>query len=657
MLACQRCGSTYLRDVVFCGLDGERLEETDVDPLLGRTIDRYRIEHVLGDGGMARVYRAKHIHLGQDIALKILYGDMASDRTLSERFRREAQSSARIKHPNVVQVMDFGVTEGGLSFMAMELLEGHTLADLIKSEKRLPPSRAADLTRQMALGLAAAHSHGFVHRDLKPKNVMLLDQPGGDLVKILDFGLVRPLEEADARLTARGQVFGTPAYMAPEQITDGEVDIRADLYALGAMLHEMLSGKPPFLGQMTEVFRKHLSMAPPALDDRTGLGELSAVLLSKSPAARPESAAKVIEMIDQLGLTHVSMPAQRAPASSSKPPGTAPQPSAPPKRNGAPNGSTTPPRGAPDPLGVELFDSIELNEAHLRSIASRAGPSWSTPIVVILGLLLLGGGYAWWVLGKETLPAATVEESLQTPANPPAPAEVPTPAPAPRAEVPAPEPAAPAPEPEENLAAAPVAPDASVAAPVPAAPKPGRRDPPRPVIIDGGPTISTDSGPDLIPGSEAVEDPPRDPELPAAAAPPFSELDQGLSWALAQRGLNLRDLSSREPQAVDRWRAWRILAQQEPPDPALLLQAYEALRKAAEQVSIDSGLLRRKIARVRDALEAVAEDRRDGNYLAINGRLATIEEEARRAKAQDFANLAMRLTMLEAEADGLVPGR
>jgi serine/threonine protein kinase len=607
MLACPRCGSTYLRDVVFCGLDGERLAQVDYDPLIGQTIDRYRIDAILGDGGMARVYRATHVHLGQPCAVKVLYGDMATDRALAERFRREAQSSASIKHPNVVSVVDFGVTPEGLSFMAMELLEGSTLSEDLDAAGRFTAKRAAYVIRQIALGLAAAHTQGFVHRDLKPKNVMLVPQPEGELAKILDFGLVRPVEEVDNRLTAKGQVFGTPAYMAPEQITDGDVDARADLYALGAILYELLSGKPPFTGQMTEVFRKHLSVPPTPLDDPSGLGELAIVLLSKSPSARPDSAEKVVALVEGLQIERPSTPPKVVPRKPSQ--------SKPPARTTSKPPSSEVKRGAPDPLAVELFHSIELNEHQLRAIADRSRPAWITPLVAIcvVTAILVGIGL-WRTTRIEPIPPP---QQIAAPQKEPPPIKAPAPPPPP-----------PVAEPKEPLLQVEPKKDPPIEAPKPE-PKPApKEEPPK-------------------------EEPAAEPELPLGAVPPFEDLDRGLLWAVSQRGLNLRDLSLIEPDASMDWIVWK--QQGSAPDPKALIVAYEALRAAASMISIDEKLLHAKIDRIRHTIDRVPGEKRGDKLKAASETLKDLSKQAKSANEDDRLVISGQLTMLEATVEELVP--
>jgi serine/threonine protein kinase len=224
MRSCPRCRSVYVGNAEFCGVDGERVVDSSNDPLIGCTIDRYSIKERLGQGGMASVYRATHEVLGRDQAIKLLHGEMAGDRGLTERFKREAKVMARIDHPNVVQVVDFGVTPEGLHFLVMELLHGRTLQQILKDEGGLAPSRAAKLLKQIAAGLSVAHEVGFIHRDLKPANVMVVEDNGEEIPKILDFGLVRIGQDDDEndeitreRLTRTGVTMGTLQYMGPSR--------------------------------------------------------------------------------------------------------------------------------------------------------------------------------------------------------------------------------------------------------------------------------------------------------------------------------------------------------------------------------------------------------------------------------------------------------
>ncbi|MBI4820754.1 MAG: protein kinase [Deltaproteobacteria bacterium] len=317
MRSCPRCGSVYNGQVEFCGLDGVKLVESESDPLIGATIDRYVIVDRLGSGGMACVYRATHQALGKDFAIKVLFGEMAADRAVAERFRREAQSAGKIDHPNIVQVIDYGTTPEGLTYMVMEMLHGRSLARAIADDGPFEPDRIIDVTHQIATGLSAAHEKGFVHRDMKPGNVMLVPIEGGkELAKVLDFGLVRVVNQnsgADSgRLTKTGHAMGTPYYMAPEQIRGEEVTAQSDLYALGAVMYEMISGKPPFVGSLTEVLVKHATERPDPLPPFGGLDVLTLRMLEKVPSDRPESAQDVLRQLEELaGIAPGAMPNPR----------------------------------------------------------------------------------------------------------------------------------------------------------------------------------------------------------------------------------------------------------------------------------------------------------------------------------------------------------
>lgn len=308
MLVCARCGSTYTRSQEFCGLDGQPLEVIDPLPLIGRTIDRYEIVGVIGSGGMAMVYLALHTRLEKHFAFKALHGQMASDTMLAKRFHREAKVLSRLSHPNIVSVTDFGSSEHGIPYMVMERLEGDSLWVRSRDEGPIPPPKVAEWALQIASGLDLAHRKGFVHRDLKPQNIMLAPNPDGDgeLVKILDFGLVGIVEPDPAQhtqLTQEGMFFGTPAYMSPEQITGGEVKATADLYALGVLMYLLLTGEVPFRGDVRELAHQHVSSDPSRpLLEYGGLTPIVMQLLQKDPARRFSSARALMRAIDETGL-------------------------------------------------------------------------------------------------------------------------------------------------------------------------------------------------------------------------------------------------------------------------------------------------------------------------------------------------------------------
>ncbi|MBI3270298.1 MAG: SUMF1/EgtB/PvdO family nonheme iron enzyme [Planctomycetes bacterium] len=266
------------------------------DPLLGATLGgNFRILRLLGVGGMGSVYLARQLSLDRLVAVKLLHPAETLSREVVERFRREAQAAARLTHAAVVRVYAFEQDEGR-SFLAMEYVEGETLADRFARSRPLPHEEALRIARDVAAGLAAAHAQGIVHRDVKPQNVFLAKEGG---VKLGDFGLARDMS-ADGLVSVAGQILGTALYMAPEQCQGLKVDPRADLYALGAMLFHVVTGRPPFRGAtVVELLHQHITVPAPAArsilpDLPLPIDELLARLLAKDPDQRPPSAAYTV---------------------------------------------------------------------------------------------------------------------------------------------------------------------------------------------------------------------------------------------------------------------------------------------------------------------------------------------------------------------------
>ncbi|HWO10422.1 MAG TPA: protein kinase [Polyangiaceae bacterium] len=275
--------------------------------LIGQVLGgRYRVTSLLGEGGMGAVYRAEHTELKKPVALKVLNQEMASHREAAKRFEREAMVSAQIQHPNVVSATDSGRLPDGSLYLVLEYIAGHSLRQLLEREKQLPPTRALWIGAQIADALGAAHREGVVHRDLKPGNVMLLAEDQPETVKVLDFGLARVNGESPSEgepLTRTGSVFGTPEYMSPEQARGEVVDHRADLYALGVILYELLSGKQPFVApELVAILIKHIQEPPPPLpaDVPEPIARYVMSLLDKDPNRRPSDARQVAKSLRRL---------------------------------------------------------------------------------------------------------------------------------------------------------------------------------------------------------------------------------------------------------------------------------------------------------------------------------------------------------------------
>ncbi len=245
---------------------------------IGRTIEgKYRLDAVIGTGGMGSVYRASRLLIGDLVAIKLLHNEHIAEAQSSERFRREAQAAGRLKHPNVVPIYDFGVTNDGLVYLVMELVEGQSLRRVIKEQGPLKPVVAADIINQICAALDEAHRQQIIHRDLKPDNIIVNSKITSMQVKVLDFGIAKLRDVKASNLTQTGSIMGTPHYMSPEQCLGEELDNRSDIYSLGIVLYEMLAGVVPFNSPISmAVVVQHVNQEPPTL---------RGVNLSISPAA------------------------------------------------------------------------------------------------------------------------------------------------------------------------------------------------------------------------------------------------------------------------------------------------------------------------------------------------------------------------------------
>ena len=330
MLHCPKCGRHYAPGVLTCPEDSSPLQadatvigEKAVDPLVGRTLDdKYLLEETLGVGGMGTVYRAKHLLIDKPVAVKVLNQKFVEDEAARLRFHREARATGRLQHQNAVTVTDFGQTHDGLVYIVMELLVGRTLRDVLAKEAPLDPARAVSIMLQASEAVAAAHEAGIIHRDLKPANIFIVQRVDApSLVKVLDFGIAKlaadSLEEDDPTLTVIGAVIGTPRYMCPEQYEETELTPAADVYSLGVILYEMLTGMVPFSGSSPlAIALKHASEAPtrPRSVVASIPVELEQVVLhalEKQPADRPKDAAEfkreLYETAERLGLENAAL--------------------------------------------------------------------------------------------------------------------------------------------------------------------------------------------------------------------------------------------------------------------------------------------------------------------------------------------------------------
>ncbi len=306
MKRCVICGKEFHDQMRFCPFDGGALETIEQDAFIGQTLDgKYCIEAKIGEGGMGAVYRARHLLMDTQLAIKVLHPSLVSDATSVARFQREAQAMARIRHSNAIAVTDFGVTEDQINYIVMELFEGESLRKVLERDKKLPYATAIIIARQVCGALEAAHRSGVIHRDIKPENIFLSPQPDGSyFVKVIDFGIakiVTDTSQGGPPLTRQGMIIGSPHYLSPEQCTGQELDARSDIYSLGIVLFEMLTGQVPFTAVTpVAVALLHANEPPPSLrklnpEIPKALDDLVMSALAKSKTDRPASAREFAE--------------------------------------------------------------------------------------------------------------------------------------------------------------------------------------------------------------------------------------------------------------------------------------------------------------------------------------------------------------------------
>ncbi|MFN2566868.1 MAG: serine/threonine-protein kinase [Gemmatimonadaceae bacterium] len=308
---CPHCASEYETDARFCPKDGTALRpKGGSDALIGRVIaDRYHVLKVVGEGGMGRIYLAEHVRMNRQCALKVMRPSLVHDADSAARFGREASNAARIIHPNVAAVFDYGETEG-LVYLVMEYVEGEPLGGILQTSGALAPPRALEITKQVTDALTAAHELGIVHRDLKPDNIIITKSKSGrEVAKVVDFGIAKAIAESpDRRLTETGLVIGTPEFMSPEQLVGDPADARSDIYSLGCILYLMLVGSPAADAPTRDaMLKRRLNELPPhpshaKHDLPPELDAIVVKMLAISPADRYQSAAELRAALDQVRL-------------------------------------------------------------------------------------------------------------------------------------------------------------------------------------------------------------------------------------------------------------------------------------------------------------------------------------------------------------------
>ncbi len=419
---CPVCGTSYADSNVFCPSDGSTLRAADSDgDLIGSVVaDRYLVTDLLGEGGMGKVYLARHVRLPLQAAIKVLRPELLKDAASVARFNREAANASRIEHANVARVFDFGETSDGMVYLAMEYVSGRTLKEVLDKEGPLPLQRTAILIRQVADGLDAAHRMGIVHRDLKPDNILVtVDDDGVDRCKVVDFGIAKAVggNEQEAGLTRTGFVVGTPEFMSPEQLLGTELDHRSDVYALALVAYTCLTLDLPFDRNTPDRgMTARLMSAPRPLavvrNDLKWPGGLQAVLdqaLEREPSKRTSSAgafAKALEFV-----TAGPVPSA-APAAAAAAPAAKVQADTPPaarqiatvsrgdikKEVKARGGVVTPPaRPAKSAKPVSKSSKpVPVIEDDDEPVAHRRSFPWPRVRLPSLGFILLVGGGIWF---------------------------------------------------------------------------------------------------------------------------------------------------------------------------------------------------------------------------------------------------------------------
>ena len=314
-LRCPHCTLVVETGAAFCPADGTRLVPIEGDPLVGSVLaERYRLVRLIGQGGMGRVYEAEHVNITKRLAIKVLHPGALSDPEAAARFRLEARAASKIGHENIVAIDDSATLADGTIYVAMEFLEGESLADRMRRKPALSIPEATEILVRVCEGLAAAHAARIVHRDMKPENIFLAKKGARVVPKILDFGIAKMVTDEDTHgLTRTGAIMGTPMYMSPQQVQGERVDHRSDIYSMGVILFELVTGRTPFKAKTAmQLFQLHLTEPPPRpstiAPERKIPDALEAVILralAKQPGERqPDLNTFEKEMVAAVALDH-----------------------------------------------------------------------------------------------------------------------------------------------------------------------------------------------------------------------------------------------------------------------------------------------------------------------------------------------------------------